>query len=222
MFIISTYEGGQPPANAAWFCKWLDDMATDFRVGNAALTSTRLAVFGCGSSVYGAHFNAVAKRLDAQLAALGGQRMVPLGLGDDASANMAAQFAQWASTVLHTARTGEMAVPGTVVPDAPRVDAKPGRMSDMDADSSEEEDAGLEEDAAQSMDIEDLAGPTTARGGVAAKDLPADTVLGEKEMLNAVQRASLTKQVGVACLRGDMHVYVLGQPSVWVPIHGPT
>lgn len=195
MFIISTYEGGHPPADAAWFCQWLDDMATDFRVGNAALTTARMAVFGCGSSVYGSNFNAVARRVEKQLRVLGAERLAPLGLGDDAASDMAAQFEAWASTVLHAARTG------TTVDDAASPDGQVGERGqgavEVDGvdeeDGSEEENGVLEGGAAEtSVDIEDLAGPSQG-------NLPADTVLGDKEMLNAVQRASLTKQVENRC-----------------------
>ena len=29
--VISTYEGGSPPDSAAWFYKWLEEAAKDFR-----------------------------------------------------------------------------------------------------------------------------------------------------------------------------------------------
>lgn len=204
VFIVSTYQGGQPPADAVWFCNWLDDMATDFRVGSAALTNTRVAVFGCGSSVYGDHFNAVAKRLNTQLVALGAQRMARLGLGDDAAADMAAHFDQWAATTLHAARTGQLLAvehggetsetadtlgDGTQVDPAEEDGEEEEEEEYGDEEYSDEEEAVAEE---QSVDIEDLAGPPR---GAAASDSPADVVLGSKEMLNAVQRASLTKQV---------------------------
>jgi hypothetical protein len=42
-----------------WFCQWLDESSTDFRVGAEALKSTSFAVFGCGNSLYEANFNKV-------------------------------------------------------------------------------------------------------------------------------------------------------------------
>lgn len=54
-------------------CRWVEDAAADFRVGAAALAHAHFAVFGCGNSEYEpAHYNVVAKKLDRQLAALGG------------------------------------------------------------------------------------------------------------------------------------------------------
>lgn len=71
-------QGGLPPEPAAWFCKWLEESASDFRVGAAALSHLSFAVFGLGSSAYeDHHFNAVAKQVDAQLGQLGAHRCGP-------------------------------------------------------------------------------------------------------------------------------------------------
>jgi sulfite reductase alpha subunit-like flavoprotein len=35
--IISTHEGGTPPANATWFYKWLDESSKDFRIQHSML-----------------------------------------------------------------------------------------------------------------------------------------------------------------------------------------
>lgn len=59
LLVVSTYEGGGPPANARWFCSWLADVASDFRVGASGLSSAQFAVFGCGNSDYPDHFNQV-------------------------------------------------------------------------------------------------------------------------------------------------------------------
>ncbi len=61
LVVVSTYEGGEPPEGARWFCRWLAESATDFRVGMEALAATRFAVFGCGNSDYVDHFNQVCK-----------------------------------------------------------------------------------------------------------------------------------------------------------------
>ncbi len=58
---------------------WLEDAASDFRLGSGALTHLRYAVWGCGNSLYEANFNAVAKRVDRQLLELGARRFRPLG-----------------------------------------------------------------------------------------------------------------------------------------------
>lgn len=59
LLVVSTYEGGDPPDGARWFCSWLADVASDFRVGATGLSSTQFAVFGCGNSDYSDHFNQV-------------------------------------------------------------------------------------------------------------------------------------------------------------------
>lgn len=80
-------------------CRWLEEAASDFRVGSEALKHTRFAVFGCGNSVYGDNFNVVAKAVDQQLAALGGSRLAAVGLGDEDAGSLEEQFAAWSSKV---------------------------------------------------------------------------------------------------------------------------
>ena len=58
-FLVATYTDGQPPESAAWFCKWLEEAANDFRFGKTYLKGMRYAVFGLGNSVYLSHFNTV-------------------------------------------------------------------------------------------------------------------------------------------------------------------
>ena len=57
--IVSTHQDGMPPITASWFCSWLQDAANDFRVGRGALCGVKVAVYGCGNSLYGANYNAV-------------------------------------------------------------------------------------------------------------------------------------------------------------------
>ena len=59
VLIISTHEDGTPPDSAKWFVSWLGDSTSDFRVGQGALSNLRVAVYGCGNSLYGSKFNAV-------------------------------------------------------------------------------------------------------------------------------------------------------------------
>lgn len=59
VFLIATYTDGQPPESAAWFCKWLEEAANDFRVGKSFLQGLRYAVFGLGNSAYVDHYNTV-------------------------------------------------------------------------------------------------------------------------------------------------------------------
>lgn len=59
MFLVATYTDGQPTESAAWFCKWLEEAANDFRFGKSFLKGLRYAVFGLGNSVYVDHYNTV-------------------------------------------------------------------------------------------------------------------------------------------------------------------
>eukprot|EP00198_Chlamydomonas_reinhardtii_P003396 XP_001692732.1 ADPH--cytochrome P450 reductase-related protein [Chlamydomonas reinhardtii] len=100
VLVVSTYEGGTPPPSAGFFCSWLEDAASDFRLGAGALGGLRTAVWGAGNSLYGAHYNAVARRLEAQLLDLGARRFRPLGLGDEDAGDLRTQFATWAEALV--------------------------------------------------------------------------------------------------------------------------
>ncbi|GFR44419.1 hypothetical protein Agub_g5623, partial [Astrephomene gubernaculifera] len=86
--LVSTYEGGTPPQGARFFCSWLDDASTDFRLGAGALSGLRVAVWGCGNSQYEGSYNAVAARVEAQLRRMGAGQFRPLGLGDEDAGDM--------------------------------------------------------------------------------------------------------------------------------------
>lgn len=58
-FLLSTYENGTPPPNAEWFCKWLEEVSTDFRVHKGLLSKVKYVVFGLGNSFYENNFNKV-------------------------------------------------------------------------------------------------------------------------------------------------------------------
>lgn len=81
-FLVATYTDGQPPESAAWFCKWLEEAANDFRFGKTYLKGMRYAVFGLGNSVYLSHFNTVGKNVDKWLWMLGAHRVMTRGEGD--------------------------------------------------------------------------------------------------------------------------------------------
>lgn len=59
MFLVATYTDGKPTDNAAWFCKWLEEAANDFRVGKKYLKGLQYAIFGLGNSLYADHYNTV-------------------------------------------------------------------------------------------------------------------------------------------------------------------
>ncbi|XP_027752103.1 S-adenosyl-L-methionine-dependent tRNA 4-demethylwyosine synthase [Empidonax traillii] len=82
VFLVATYTDGQPPESAAWFCKWLEEAASDFRVGKTYLKGLRYAVFGLGNSVYVDHYNTVGRRVDRWLWVLGASRVMTRTEGD--------------------------------------------------------------------------------------------------------------------------------------------
>jgi len=59
VFILSTYTDGTPPEAAAWFCQWLEETSTDFRVEKTLLQNLQYCVFGLGNSLYTDHYNTV-------------------------------------------------------------------------------------------------------------------------------------------------------------------
>lgn len=78
LFILSTYGEGEPTDNLRQFYEWLTSEASPARV----LSHFHYGIFGLGNKTY-EQYNAVAKRVDEQLHALGACRIGALGLGDD-------------------------------------------------------------------------------------------------------------------------------------------
>ena len=104
LVLLSTYEdtdgNAVAPDAARWLCRWAEESAGDERFGALHLKETKFAVFGCGNREYGAErFNAAARALDADLARLGGERVLRRADGDEASGRMEEQFHDWADRV---------------------------------------------------------------------------------------------------------------------------
>lgn len=64
--------------------RWLEDVQVDFRVGKKDLANVRFAVFGIGDSAYSEHFGTFARKVDRALYELGGSRLAPVVIGDQA------------------------------------------------------------------------------------------------------------------------------------------
>ncbi|GIM07336.1 hypothetical protein Vretimale_11486 [Volvox reticuliferus] len=168
-----------------------EDAASDFRLGSAALSHLRFAVWGCGNRLYEEHFNVVARRMDRQLRELGAKRFRPLGLGDeDADLDLRQQFVPWAKVLVErelqrwqqqqqqqptgpavkvsangpavtTAAPGTGAGATEATPTT-EVDAVNPDMEDEEYEEEEEEEE--EEGAGSEMDMEDIGGAGPRRG----------------------------------------------------------
>ncbi|PNW73212.1 hypothetical protein CHLRE_14g623300v5 [Chlamydomonas reinhardtii] len=203
VLVVSTYEGGTPPPSAGFFCSWLEDAASDFRLGAGALGGLRTAVWGAGNSLYGAHYNAVARRLEAQLLDLGARRFRPLGLGDEDAGDLRTQFATWAEALVAKLVPQEAAAAAAAAGGkAEEAAEEAGEGEEEEEDDAFEYEDEDDEGAGSEVDIEDIggAGPRRGKKGAAAAAAAngggggggADG--GPPEMLNALIRGSLTKQ----------------------------
>ncbi|KAJ6496413.1 cytochrome P450 [Mycena sanguinolenta] len=90
---VSTYNG-EPPDSALSFSDMLD---MEMRAGNSArFAGINFCVFGAGNTQWGPTFQAFPKKVDANLAALGGNRIFEKGTGDS-NADQDGDFTQWAT-----------------------------------------------------------------------------------------------------------------------------
>jgi sulfite reductase (NADPH) hemoprotein beta-component len=85
IFVTPTYDcagGGGFPSMLCTFWEYLNTSCKE-----DAFASKRYSVFGLGSTMYSSFeeelFNRAAKQLDRKLEELGGDRVTPVGLGDD-------------------------------------------------------------------------------------------------------------------------------------------
>jgi len=176
--IISTYTEGTPPESATWFYNWLKDMAGDFRVSHNMLNGLGFTVFGLGDSLYTEHYNTIGRDVDRFLYQLQGNRVHPLGLGDENVANSKAgslegDFDLWTERLLK--RLGE--------------DKSGGNQETGDVEVVSESSDEESEEENDIIDLEDI-------GKVIKKGKTKEQVaIGEpKEMVTPLLRKSLTKQ----------------------------
>ncbi|CAK4936099.1 unnamed protein product [Aphanomyces euteiches] len=89
IFLTSTFYNGEFPTNFTGCWEWLQKT-------QESLSATKFAVFGLGNSHTKDNFNHAAKQLDARLEALGAERIISLGLGDEqAPAGHETAFRPW-------------------------------------------------------------------------------------------------------------------------------
>ncbi|XP_031549192.1 S-adenosyl-L-methionine-dependent tRNA 4-demethylwyosine synthase TYW1-like isoform X2 [Actinia tenebrosa] len=210
VFIVSTYTDGQPPEDAVWFCKWLEESSNDFRVQKSLLGGVKYAVFGLGNSLYKDNFNMVAKNIDQWMTALSAQPAVPLRLGDENHINskhggIEADFEAWTKELLATFKSTSSCECGSQEtcckdeknPQPLLKDSDEDAMyeSSTDEDNDDESDKNRKKDPKSSgmVDLEDL-GPAL-RKMKKAKEMENGSLVNEpKEMVTTVIRESLTKQ----------------------------
>ncbi|CAK4217306.1 unnamed protein product [Aphanomyces euteiches] len=89
IFLTSTFYNGEFPTNFTGCWEWLQKT-------QESLSAMKFAVFGLGNSHTKDNFNHAAKQLDARLEALGAERIISLGLGDEqAPAGHETAFRPW-------------------------------------------------------------------------------------------------------------------------------
>ncbi|EJT47627.1 electron transporter [Trichosporon asahii var. asahii CBS 2479] len=81
VFVMATYGEGEPTDNAQQLMEFLEEEEPEFSNGST-LENLNYVVFGLGNKTY-EHYNAVARKLDERLTALGAKRIGERGEGDD-------------------------------------------------------------------------------------------------------------------------------------------
>lgn len=161
IIFISTYEDSSPPESAAWFYKWLEDAANDFRVSRDALAHVCFAIFGLGDTAFGEEqFNLVAKNMDTWLESLSAKRLVHVGSGDQ-------QLGTWISLNIFIYRLDRKAIfnawKEALLPSLLKFQSDghavnlahvPRKVKAILFESTDEEDAGGFEE--ELLDLEDL------------------------------------------------------------------
>merc|ERR1712179_258732 len=180
--IISTYTEGTPPESAKWFYNWLSDMAGDFRVSHNMLVGLGYTVFGLGDSLYSDHYNTVGRDVDRFLHQLQGDRVHPLGLGDENVSNskagsMEGDFDNWSDKLLERLSS-----------EVTESEIKDENEDESVSTASEGDESEEEEDI---MDLEDI-GKVIKKGKI--KEKPNVKTGDPKEMVTPMLRKSLTKQ----------------------------
>jgi sulfite reductase alpha subunit-like flavoprotein len=98
-FIMASYGEGIPTDNAKKFFSEVQNDTHDMK-------NSKYAVFGLGNSqCFQDRYNVVAKGLDVRLKRLGGNRILPIGLGD-ASKNNFKDFSDWKEKLLAAIESG--------------------------------------------------------------------------------------------------------------------
>jgi cytochrome P450 / NADPH-cytochrome P450 reductase len=106
--VVTASYNGQPPDNAAKFCRWLQDPA----LPADAFAGVEYSVFGCGNRDWAATYQAIPTLIDTQLEQHGAKRMYQRGEGD-ARGDFDSQYRAWYGPLWGAVAT-ELKLPDTV------------------------------------------------------------------------------------------------------------
>ncbi|KAG0481416.1 hypothetical protein HPP92_012274 [Vanilla planifolia] len=181
-FVVSTWEDGKPPPNAAFLARWLEESAADFRVGALLLSLCRFAVFGVGSRAYGSTFNAAARSLARWMKALGAVEMMPLWEGNIDEGEVGKEFGRWSDCVVSLMK-GERSLTNGAMGE---------EIDELEEDQQFDEDEGVGQAAEEDIiDLEDIAGKAPSKN---SKGEPMKENGRIKEMVTPIVRKNLEKQ----------------------------
>lgn len=82
VFLVVIYIDGWLIESVEWFCKWLEEVFSDFWFGKSYLKGMRYVVFGLGNFVYVSYFNKVGKNVDKWFWMFGVYCVMSWGEGD--------------------------------------------------------------------------------------------------------------------------------------------
>lgn len=93
IFVMATYGEGEPTDNAVQLTQNLSDDSFEFTNGSHRLDGLKYVMFGLGNKTY-EHYNAIARKMDAELQAMGAHRIGERGEGDD-DRSMEEDYLEW-------------------------------------------------------------------------------------------------------------------------------
>lgn len=93
IFCMATYGEGEPTDNAVQLTQNIAEESFEFTNGQHRLEGLKYVMFGLGNKTY-EHYNAIARRMDDQLTAMGAVRIGERGEGDD-DRSMEEDYLEW-------------------------------------------------------------------------------------------------------------------------------
>lgn len=195
VFIIATYTDGTPPECAQWFCKWLEESSTDFRVSKSLLKDMSYCVIGLGNSLYKENFCKVAKNVNDWLDALSAKRYRPIGLMNEnvvesENGGNEADFDQWRETFWKNFVSSDCCGAGDN--DGTKKSSDIDIEYETSSDENEEESSAAPE-GGDVIDLEDL-GSMMDKLQKAKNDKNNAANKEPREMITPLLRTSLEKQ----------------------------